>query len=478
MRSYLDSAVEKDGLERFSGVNLTNPGFPHQVHRPSGEKGKSVFRIYPYFENGEEKPLRLAPEDFRKNSNQTGGVTCDNAFYPWMTAEKMVTQMGLNNKFTVLVTVRGKDFRFKSPIELFVSTITSSLKNNPNAFPDWRTWTETKKGQRAVVPRIEVAGFVQCVLFENAGKAVKNSAGQNTALHPVIFILPKTARETLEKLCNLQNSDPNAKWAEEDFASRFVNNDLLSCANGKVLTTIYHPQDGVSLSNYTVEVGQAYPLDPRMVANEFKPWDQLLHYCDEEEQMTLLVQAFPPEAIDFVFGSSAWADLLPANIRGRFNQSRTVSGSSGFSYQTMPQVVTTGSQPSMPMAPPGYDVERQRQIEAAREQAMREAATVVSSSVLPPPPRVPGAVSSPAPMPGALTPPPMTRSNLPSIGVAPMAPLPTVSSALPPVSGTPFDGGRPISVPIGDPVVDQASQQGIRERLRAAQAEADAKLKR
>lgn len=519
MRTYLDSAVEKQGLERFDGVYLTLPGCQHVVYRPN-DKGRTVFRPYPAFDNGQEKPMRLEPSVYRAWAASPVGVTQDNAFYPWMTAEEMFSNAGVNGKLTCLAQVKGKDKRYVGPIKAFASAIRSAIKNNKKAFPEWEDWTE---GQKKVLPPVDTVGMLQGMIFENQGKAIKDQFGRDNPQHPALLIVKKTAREALEQLGNAQNPDPNIH--EEDFDKRFVNNQMVSCAQGKVIIITFHPQSGREISYYDVTVHPTpYPIPVQMAAQDWRPWESLLMYLTEEQQLELLLQSFPPESIDFVFGSSKYREMLPSGIVGKFdkmrNRAATVNGPSQPQYRpnddSQPFQPTTVQRPAAPApaAPPF-----QAPLPAAPVPAAAPAPTNFTASAipadsiaasfghsgvatptpaaspvpvpalsLPPPPRVPGATNYPsvpsapvAPVAAApAQPAPWEQPAAQPFPPSPVAPAPVAATtqatpmpaAMMPAVGSPVP--PPTGAPIGDPSVDHGQVGNIRSRLQAASAAAAA----
>jgi hypothetical protein len=308
--SYRDDVPRTDGMERFSGFFLTQSGYKHCTFGLGGEKGKTIFRVYPEIDqNGAELGFRAGPREWD--------------FTYWMRCEKIVRRFGVNDRFTAFTRIPGKGKDFAGPIERFITALTRTFKDAPNTVPpEWLKWTE-KQGP---LSKIESVGLLQGMLFENAGREYKNPQnGMYKPLHPVMLVLPKSAREALETLANTEVKGYTG--SPDDYASRYACGDFLSCANGKLVTFTYVPQMGTMMSHYTASIGaKAIPVALPTVKSEWTPWDNLLRFLTIEEQIALLVQYWPPDAVDFVFGHSEWADLLPGNVRGRW-EARSVSSS-------------------------------------------------------------------------------------------------------------------------------------------------------
>jgi hypothetical protein len=318
--SYRDDVPRGDGMGRYPGFHLTLPEAKHNTFKP-GEKGKTLFRAFPEMQNGVEMPYRAGPDQFN--------------FTYWMKAEKMVRSMGTGTKFTAFTRVKGKDRNYIGPIEKFCYTLAKVIKDTPTSIPqEWVKW----KALKGALPRVEAAGLLQGMLFENNGKEYK-ADGRYKPLFPVLLTIAKTAREQLETLCNTEV--PGYVGAPDDYGKRFSCGDFISCAGGKLLQFNLVPPSGIAFAHYNVAVTQKQiPLKPELVAQNYLPWEKLLKFLTLEEQIQLLVQEFPPDAIDFVLGQSEWSNMLGSTVRG--------------SWDNRGKVVTAPSAPqqSSPQAPP------------------------------------------------------------------------------------------------------------------------------
>lgn len=423
--SYLDNTSNRQGLERFAGVTLTRPGNRHIVQKPSSDKGVSQFRIYPYVENGQEKPLRLEPNVYRERVGQHSGPTCDYAFYPWIAQEDAVFMAGTSSKFTAFARVRDKDVRFQGPFHKFFRGMNSALKANPNAYPrDWADWIKP----RGALPKVESVGLIQGILYTFAGKAVADVTGKPAPQHPTLLILSKTARESLEQLCNQRY--PSAQADNEDFDQVFPYNRLVDSQKGSLITIIYHPASSRNTTYYEIQVDQqVLPIAPQL-AQEFVPWSSLLYYMTEVEQIETLCAHFPAEAVDFILGSGEFADLLPSTIRGRWDQFVR----SGGQHQPAPPQQQYPQQPlyAAPAAAPApaYQPPPQQQPQEPWAQPAHQAAP-------PPPP-------PPAPPYQAPTAPPapqqertLYQPNMPQTLPAGAPPLPNRAATSPALHGAP-----------------------------------------
>jgi hypothetical protein len=373
-------------LERFAGFLLLKTNVPHQVYAPRGEKGRALFRILPEIREGAELPWRMTADP------------CD--FSGWIKAEKMIRMAGANNKFTALCRVKGQDNRYAGPIQRFVDTLYRAFKEAPTSLPpEWARW----KDKSGALPGIEYVGLIQCMLFENGGYVHKDKVtGKYKPVSPVVYILPKTARMSLETLCNVEVDGYTG--SADDYNQRYKVGDPCGTKDGRLMQLVYYPGSGTTLSHYEAAVVQPCPISPEM-AKAYKPWGDILNYLTEEEQMELLVNHFPPEAVDFVFGQTKLADMLPKNVRGKW-MSRVQVGNPYGQYPPQQQLppgyypphgvppgMQFGPAPGMiPGMPPGM-----------MPQAMPAMPQVMSAAPMPS-------------MPAATPPPPVTPRGAPSAG--------------------------------------------------------------
>lgn len=391
--SYRSTVPSTGGLERFAGFMLLKTGAPHQVFAPRGEKGRALFRILPEIREGAELPWRMTADP------------CD--FSGWVKAEKMIRMAGANNKFSALCRVKGQDNRFAGPIQRFVDTLYRAFKEAPTSLPpEWMRW----KDKSGALPGIEYIGLVQCMLFENGGYINKDRVtGKYKPISPVVFILPKTGRMSLETLCNAEVEGYSG--SAEDYNHRYKVVDPCGTKDGRLIQLVYYPGSGTSLSHYEAVVVQPCPI-PLGMAQAYKPWNDILNYLTEEEQMELLVNHFPPESVDFVFGQTKHAEMLPKNVRGKWMARVQVGNPYGQQYpqQQMPYYPPQGIPPGMQFGPmPGAP--------GMMPGGMMPPGMMPPGMAPMPPGMVPAAPAAPqSSMPAATPPPPVTPRGAPSTG--------------------------------------------------------------
>jgi hypothetical protein len=253
--------------------------------------------------------------EVRENAEMPWRMTSDRCdFSNWIRAEKLIRMAGVNNKFTAFCRVLGKDRKYAGPIQRFADTMYNAIKNSPTSLPgEWVRW----KDKQGALPGVEFVGLVQAMLFENAGFVHKdNVTGKYKPITPVLFVMPKSARMAVETLCDTE-VDGFAGNAD-DFNHRYKIGDPCGTKEGRMLQFVYVPQNGAMLSHYAVTPLQAVPIPFEVAKKNFWPWDNVLNYLTEEQQMELLVDHFPPESVDYVFGQTALAELMPKAVRGKW----------------------------------------------------------------------------------------------------------------------------------------------------------------
>ncbi|MBV6343552.1 hypothetical protein HWQ67_18440, partial [Candidatus Magnetobacterium casensis] len=305
--AYNDDVPSGQGLDGLSGFHIKNSGFPHSTQFLNFSN-PTVFRIQPALNaQGEELPWRVG--------------TGQGEFSDWIKGARIALKMGVNSRFTCFANVAGKPPRDLGPIDLFAVSVKKAVERNPKAFPDdWLDWIKynQKSGQKIAVP--EYFALVQGLLFEHNGKRFVDKQGRPEPKHPTILCLKTSARFRLQDLCNIEV--PGYSGHPEDYDKRYPIGDCFSLNGGKLIKFVPVPDDRMTRAHYDIELmPHVVPL-PVSVAREWTPWDQLLQFLTEEEQVGLLVNAFPPDVVDFALGRGQYSRYLPAEVRGAFDRGR------------------------------------------------------------------------------------------------------------------------------------------------------------
>ena len=115
--AYKDEVPSSGGLDGLPGFHMKKGNYPHQTYFLSDD-GRNLGRILPCIQNGVELPLRV-------NEDQSN-------FTDWIKAEKLVKMMGVNDRFTCLTRVKGKDRDYRGPIESLIEAAgTASSRSTP-----------------------------------------------------------------------------------------------------------------------------------------------------------------------------------------------------------------------------------------------------------------------------------------------------------------------------------------------------------
>lgn len=308
---YSDVVTPGGGLDGLSGFHMKNAECSHSTHFPQWENGPTVLRAYPAVENGEILPMRY--------SEQAGQFT------PWFVAVRMVKMCGVNDKFTCLTHVKGRPLGERGPIDYFASEIHKAVgkksKNYRDYPQEWRDWTEGEKGKGAKLALPDRFGLVQGMLFEN-GKKKYMKEGRPDPLHPVLFCCPNSARYRIERLADTEVEGYNGH--PEDWPNRFKIGDVISPEHGRPLQLYHVPASDENFARYGVKVmDHPIPIPAELIKAEWRLWEELLVFLNEEEQMELLLRSFPAPPLDFVFTGSKWEELLPDKVKGAHKAQQT-----------------------------------------------------------------------------------------------------------------------------------------------------------
>lgn len=302
---YRDVITPGGGLDGLPGFHVKSEKYPHSTHFLKWEEGVTTFRAYPAVENGEILGIRY--------SEQPGDFT------PWFVAVRMVKMFGVNDKFTCLTHVKGKPYSARGPIDYFADTMEKTVgKNAPNYrdFPqEWEGWMKSAKNKGAKISPASNFGLMQGMLFEN-GKKTYVKDGRPNPLHPIVLCLAKSAQWQLSKLGDAEVE--GYRDNPEDWSRRFKLGDVVSPDVGRLLQFYTIPSSDESNARYGVRTLDPVQISPELIKNEWCPWEQLLVFLSEEEQMELLLRSFPSPPLDFVFSGSTWEDLLPAKVKGAY----------------------------------------------------------------------------------------------------------------------------------------------------------------
>lgn len=522
--NFGDSAQTKHGLERFGSTYITKPGQKHIVEKP-GEKGPTTIRIFPMVDaNGNILPMR--------NEQLPGKGLADNDFYAWIVNLPLVDFAGVNGKFTAFTCVAGQNpLTFKGPLELFLRTMNTALKNNALQFPpEWRGWRKEKndsgpRGESSPIPFPDIRGLVQGAIYENQGKAFTNKVnGMPEPQQPSLLLLKSTA---VGALCTLANSRHQVMQGTEvvDVTQGtpdqvFKYNRMIDPDYGYAVKFKFRPANATPgmLSGYDAEpdidpyardphTGQqkpgirVIPFDHNTIKQNWVQWGDLLLFLTEQEQVNLLCTHYPAEAVDYALRTTPFYDLVPAAVKGKWDSigKNVVAGGA---WPTAPQApaMAPGAQAPLPQMPAVSAPAGQPPIPAGWVPApgcrfafvnnnwIQEPIPAPVAPVAPPPP--PAAPAMPPPPPAGYVPQP------PAPSAAPAAPQPhwsqpTVPAGqFPPVNTMPAAPAAPVLPPpppvvppvmppppvagAQAPAAPNAAAEAMRQRLAAASAAAAA----
>lgn len=371
-----------------------------------GDKGPTVFRIFPSFtDNGKELPGRT-PRDEGGSLRYVDGELSD-----WIYPEFGVRYAGVKGKFSAFFrTPNGSDADntpFRHFFKVLRKEIDEDLKKGTGRFPpSWYPWVQRgiphgdPNSPQGALAKPGWFGFVQGICYENRGKVYTNKSGQPEPKAPCVLMLTYSAVTSVETLMKEKLPGVSVCRRIEDYKIP----EPVSCASGRVARFVYVPATGEGFSKYAVNMDQACPIPADLAQTMRKPWNQVLRFLTEQEQVNTLCQHFEAAAVDYALRSSQFGDLLPAEVRGSWGR------------KTAPVAQATATQQFQPVntAP----------VEAPQFQPVNPSTTVPVAPQLSP--SITAAVA-----------------QAPTIG---FAPLPAAG----PVGPTgPSGGGGPVGCPIG-----------------------------
>lgn len=348
--SYAEEVPMGQGLDSVSGFRLKSEKAPHSTNFLSFQY-PTVFRIFPEMMDGKEVPWRL--------SSRNGD------FSAWAKGVRIAAKIGVLDRFTCIASPKGRASRDFGPIDLFHKAISDATQQDPRSFPaDWKEWVTYRKGMGAKLSKPEYYMLLQGALFEHGGKQfINKQTNQWEPRIPSLLALKTSARIYLENLCN--TDAPDWRGNPDDILNRYLIGDVFSLAGGSAIRVVPCPDDGMVRAHYKVEnIKTPVLIPPKLAAENWWPWEQLLVYLTEEEQLRNLERCFPPEAVDYVFSRSPYAHMLSGHVRGAFSQKMAGNQVQGVGFgqgsQAAPAAYPMGSPavthplPPVPVGSPSY----------------------------------------------------------------------------------------------------------------------------
>lgn len=411
-----------------------------------GDKGPTVFRIFPSFtDNGKELPGRVSRDE--------GGTVryVDGELSDWIYPEYGVRYAGVKGKFSAFFRTPNGSDADNTPMRHFFKTlrkeIDDDLKKGTGRFPpSWYPWVQRgiphgdANSPQGALSKPGWFGFVQGACYENRGKVYTNKMGQPEPKAPCVLMLTYSAVTSVEALMKEKVAGVTVCHRAEDYKIP----EPVACATGRVARFVYVPASGEGFSKYAVNMDQVCPIPADLAQSMRKPWNQVLRFLTEQEQVNILCQHFEASAVDYALRSSQFGDLLPAEVRGTWGRLTGAAPTQVATSYTPPAAQPYPSNPSAGFAP-------------------------VTPSVTAPPQMAPSISAA------------VAQSAAPVIGFAPLGPVGVTGPVGPgpcPVGATGVPGpvGNPnvppppqVTQPTGDADVDAKNISDFRSRLQAAQ---------
>jgi hypothetical protein len=461
-----------------------------------------------------ETQVRIFPEP-----HPDGGFQCmregsdDNNFGGAVWAEPVARSLGVKEQFTYIDRIPG--VTGKTPTSRMVEALISLIEEKPRDVPEsWIGWIKGGKNRAAKVQKIKTHIFWQGMEIMRKGKLLTNESGQLQPQFPALIMGAVSLQMSFEELANkrvegFQGPMPESITADDAmsrtqrdqlYAQMFAIGDWCSIDHGRIVSIFQAAASGkFTMNHYSLRLMQEFPLTSiaQQVHQMWWPWDKLLRYHTVEEHMAMLCRAFPPEAVDYAFGTSELRDLMPDTFKDAWKRYRAsqqawapgmagAQGVAGPSGAPAPQQPGPQQMQQYPAPTPGQPAVMTGapapQQPAAAPPQMSPPAPQNTAAPAPTPPQSTAAPNvggmavnfSGAPVEGAQEPPPIMQSSgftqqppefqqsagAPVPGAPAAAPAPQIpAQTAPPATSTPAGAA---------PAVDQAALQKQLDALKGS----------
>jgi hypothetical protein len=286
-----------------------------------------------------ETQIRIWPRP-----NENGGFCCmregssDNDFSEAVWSEPIARSLGVKEQFTYIDRIPG--VTGKTPTSRLVEAVCSLIDEKPRDVPEsWIGWT---KGGKNRAPKVKAPArhiLWQGMEIMRKGTLLTNASGQLQPQFPCLIVGSTSLQMSFEQLGNkqtpgfqgpmpetIQGSDEAARQQRDAaFAQMFEIGDWCSLEHGCIMSIFQAPPSGAfERPHYAIKMVQELPLTSiaSVIQQQWTPWDKLLKYFTAEEHVQMLCRAFPPEAVDYAFGTTELRDLMPNTYKDAWKKYR------------------------------------------------------------------------------------------------------------------------------------------------------------
>jgi hypothetical protein len=313
--------VSLAGLDTSPGFLVKQPQMPHRTLTPSWDRGETQFRIFPAPRENGWFPMRESP--------------AENDFGPAVWAERTVKRFGVLNQFTYCTRVLGAQ---QSPTDKFVVALYTLINEKPREVPeDWLSWIKGASNQSARLPnKVRTSLFAQGAEIMRQGKLLVNSAGKRAPQFPALLMAPISVQLNFQEAANTRvegvsldgldslagTDEATRAKIDELYANAFKLGDWCSIDKGRIIRIYQAPPRTNEKPHYEVKAGDVLNLSSiaKRIQQLWCPWEKLLRFFTAAEQVEMLCKAFPPEAVDYVFASTEYAQYMPVEARGAWQR--------------------------------------------------------------------------------------------------------------------------------------------------------------
>jgi hypothetical protein len=343
------------GLAGSPGFLVLKPGVQHNISVPNF-KELTQFRVFPTPKpEGGWQSIRLSADqnDF-----------CDSVW-----SEQTIRRFGPFNAITALTALGDENGEplstgsARSLFEMAANALFDICENHPRDTPEaWDGWTKGAANRGPTISKPKSSIFFQGAEIMIQGKRLTNASGQPAPRFPSVMMGAVSLQISFERMANdmvegakliplRPDTDEQARiHNDQQYAAAFSIGDWCSLSGGRIMQFVGIPASGERMASYAVEMMEPLPLDSiaEQIRTHHKPWSQLLRYLTPQQQMDALVKALPPEAIDFVFRSTEYQDLMPDRVKGTWGSHSTGQVSSVPMQSALNQIMAQmGQQPGL-----------------------------------------------------------------------------------------------------------------------------------
>ncbi len=379
-RRYQFSSYGRSGEQSNFGNYIFKKGSRVQVERPSWNGTVTTARIIPAL--NPDKPGSGEWDQWRFSDEPEH-------YGDWIRSYPAALNVGNPGVTFLLFDPADQTYDANSnPYHLFYYAISKAVRTGAFTNPQWATWTVGSSGKGKALGRPTQASLLQVILYEKNTKPVLPPKGSQPDDFSIVLQLSGSAKNALVE----QVDEPALERSGSDLASLFKAGDPISIASGKFVRFFQEGSDprvahapaqaadafarakrgggsgggkdeeskryGCYFTDQVLLQGQMfssnYSAQEEFLKSRWRPWDSILHFPTNEEQVRYLSAAFPPDAIMFAFADTHPEWIPPQVVETYRRTAQAARNTVVGGFQGAPQQ-GFGPQPGFQGAPQGVD---------------------------------------------------------------------------------------------------------------------------